>query len=278
MNRSRVIVLVAAVVAAGLAALLVRSLLGGGTEKSKAAPPPPQIAMVDVLVASSDIPAGTPLSPTSARWQAWPKSTINDTLITREIAPDLAAAVKGTVARTPLITGQPLTTLNIVRSDAAGFMAAQLSPGMRAVSIRISAESTAGGFILPNDRVDILQTKQISSKPRVSSTKVILHNVRVLAIGQHDTQGKDQKTVLGGTATLELTPEQANGIQRAETDGSLSLALRPLGDNSTTARVASARARSGDGGVDDGGVAVIRYGIAHAGTDPNQDAVMDEGQ
>lgn len=266
MNRSRVIVLVAAVVAAGLAALLMRSLLGGGTEKSKAAVAP-QIPMMDVLVAASDIPAGTPLQPISARWQPWPKSNVGETLITRQMAPDLTAAIKGTVARTPLLTGQPLTTANIVHSDAAGFMAAQLSPGMRAISIRISAESGAGGFILPNDRVDILQTKQVSSRPRISATKAILRNVRVLAIGTRDTMGKDQKTVLGGTATLELSPDQANAVQRAETDGSISLALRPLGDNNENARVASTHPR---GSVYDGGVAIIRYGIQSGNNNPDQ--------
>lgn len=269
MNRSRVIVLVAAVVAAGVAALLMRSLLGGGTEKSKAATVP-QIQMMDVLVAATDIPAGTQLSPTSARWQAWPKSNVGDTLITRQMAPDLAMAVKGTVARAPLLTGQPLTTTNIIHSDAAGFMAAQLGPGMRAISIKISTESGAGGFILPNDRVDILQTKEISTNPHVSSTKAILHDVRVLAIGQQDTQGKDQKTVLGSTATLELSPEQAAAIQRAEADGSISLALRPLGDNSVAPRVASAHPRGGDGGVYDGEVAVIRYGVSNANANANQ--------
>lgn len=266
MNRSRVIVLVAAVVAAGLAALLMRSLLGGGTETSKAAAVP-QIPMMDVLVAAADIPAGAQLQPTSVRWQSWPKSNVGETLITRQLAPDLAAAVKGTVARTPLLTGQPLTTVNIVHSDAAGFMAAQLSPGMRAISIRISAESGAGGFILPNDRVDILLTKQISSRPRISGTKAILRNVRVLAIGTLATTGKDQKTVLGGTATLELTPDQANAIQRAETDGSISLTLRPLGDNDTEAKVASAHPR---GNVDDGGVSIIRYGIQSGNNNPDQ--------
>jgi pilus assembly protein CpaB len=269
MNRSRVIVLVAAVVAAGLAALLVRSLLGGGTETSKAAIPQPQIAMVDVMVAASDIPAGTALSPESARWQAWPKSNVGDTLITRQMAPDLVAAIKGTVARTPLLAGQPITTTNIVHSDATGFMAAQLSPGMRAVSIRISAESGAGGFILPNDRVDILMTHQISDNPRTFETKAILRDVRVLAIGQKDTPAKDERTVLGGTATLELTPRQADGVQRAAAAGDLTLALRALGDSGTT-KVAATHTHGDDDAVYDGGVAVIRYGIAHANTSPNQ--------
>ncbi len=273
MNRSRVIVLVAAVVAAGLAALLVRSLLGGGTEKSKAAVVP-QIPMVDVMVASGDITAGSPLQPSSARWQAWPKSNVGDTLITRQMAPDLAAAIRGTVARTQLFAGQPLTTTNIVHSDSAGFMAAQLAAGMRAISIRISAESAAGGFILPNDRVDILQTRKISSRPPVSVTKAILRNVRVLAIGTHDTQGKDQKTVMGGTATLELTPEQADEVQRAETDGSISLALRPLGEGmDAQGRMASAHPR---GRVYDGSVSIIRYGVRHAGGNPDRGLAGEE--
>ena len=270
MNRSRVIVLVAAVVAAGLAALLVRSLLGGGTEKSKAAIPPPQIAMVDVMVAANDIPAGTALSPTSARWQAWPKSSIDDTLITRQMAPNIPQAVQGTVARTPLMEGQPLTTTNIVHTDAVGYMSAQLSPGMRAVSIKISTESGAGGFILPNDRVDILMTTQISDNPRTFATHALLKDIRVLAIGQTYDESKDQKTALGGTATLELTPHQADTIQRADAAGSLSLSLRPLGESAENSKqLAAAHAREDDN-VYDGGVAVIRYGIAHANTNPNQ--------
>jgi len=254
-------------VAAGLAALLVRSLLGGGTEKSRAAIPPPQIAMEDVLVASTDIRAGSEVAPTSVRWQAWPKSNVASELITRQMAPSIPAAMKGTVARTNIITGQPITTENVIHSDAAGFMAAQLAPGMRAVSIKISAESGAGGFILPNDRVDILMTQQISSNPRTFATKAILRDVRVLAIGQHDSQSKDDKTVLGSTATLELTPAQSDAVQRAASDGTLSLALRPLGE-SGSANVAQTRTQ--DDGVYDGGVAVIRYGISHAASDSNQ--------
>ncbi len=271
MNRSRVIVLVAAIVAAGLAALLVRSLLGGGTEKSNAAVPVPQIAMVDVMVASNNIGAGTALTPTSARWQAWPKSSLDETLITRQMAPNLTEAIQGTVARTPIFAGQPLTTTNIVHTDAVGFMSAQLSPGMRAVSIKISTESGAGGFILPNDRVDILMTMQISDNPRTFATHALLKDVRVLAIGQTFDGAKDQKTVLGSTATLELTPHQADTIQRADAGGTLSLSLRPLGEGAANAKLlAATHARAEDDDVYDGGVAVIRYGVAHANTNPNQ--------
>lgn len=273
MNRSRVIVLVVAVLAAGLAALLARSLLGGGTEKSKAAIAPPQIASVDVLVASEAIPAGTSLAPTSVRWQEWPKSNLDDTLITREMAPNLTDAVKGTVARASLIAGEPITTTKIVHADSAGFMAAQLSPGMRAISIAITTESGAGGFILPNDRVDILMTRQVSDSPRTFAAHTILRDIRVLAIGQTYTESKDQKVILGRSATLELTPNQSEIVQRAAAGGTLSLILRPLGDNSIqTAQADKSRTQPHEGDEENDGanVSVIRYSISHA--NPASDA------
>jgi pilus assembly protein CpaB len=258
MNRSRVIVLVVAAFAAGIVALLVRSLLGGGTPEVKAAIAPPPVAMEDVLVASTNLQPGMALSPDSAHWQTWPKSAVDSSFITSGATRDIASIVRGTVARAPVIAGEPLTETKFIHGDAAGFMAAQLTPGMRAVSITVSADTSAGGFILPNDRVDVILTLQISDAPRRYGSKTLVSDVRVLAMDQTYTQDRDQKTVLAKTATLELTPDQASLVALSAASGTISLALRPLGDND----VADA---SKTHHVDDGAVTVVRYGIARGG-------------
>ena len=259
MNKQRMIILGVAAVAAIVAAFLVRALLGGGTEKSKAAPEP-RIAMASVLVASDNLQSGQALSPAMVHWQQWPKSAVADTFITQASDPNAQSAVAGTIARAPIVTGEPITTGKIVHSDSAGFMAATLSPGMRAVSIGISTETGAGGFILPNDRVDVIVTNEVSSSPRRYLARTILNYVRVLAVDQTYTKDQDKdQTVLAKTATLELTPAQAETVERARADGTLSLALRPLGDNGANAAMAGNMRQSS------GEVQIIRYGIAGSG-------------
>lgn len=259
MNRSRVVVLGLAAFAAIAAAFLVRGLLGGGTEKSAAAVPPP-MATAQVLVAAQNIPAGTKLTPASVRWQEWPKSAVDSSFIAQQGAPDVSKIVAGAVARAPLVAGEPLSTAKIVHAESAGFMAAQLSDGMRAVSIAISAESGAGGFILPNDRVDVMLTRVISTSPKRVSASTILSDVRVLAVDQTFDPTKSDKTVIGKTATLELSPAEAETVARSSATGTLSLSLRALGDNAAPGAVASASGAPG------GSVSVIRYGISRGGT------------
>lgn len=257
MNRSRVIILGLAGLAAIVAAFLVRGLLGGGTEKSAAAVAQKPVSNTRILVAASDIQAGTKLTPASVRWQAWPQSAVHSSFITASNGADLTKVIRGTVTRARLIAGEPVTTTEIVHGDATGFMAAQLTPGMRAVSIGISAQSGAGGFILPNDRVDVLLTRPVPGGQRQFTSKTILSNVCVLAVGQTFKQSGDEKTVIGKTATLELTPGQAQAIARAQASGILSLSLRPLGDNASD---------QGDMSAVGNGVSVIRYGIVRGDT------------
>jgi pilus assembly protein CpaB len=255
MNRSRVIVLVLAAFAAGIAALLVRGLLGGGTPEVRAAVAPSPTVTLNVLVAQSDIQPGTAITPELVRWQSWPKASVDSSFITETGNPDTAAIVKGTVARAPLIAGEPLTATKIVHADAAGFMSASLMPGMRAVSTAISTDTGAGGFILPNDRVDVVLTQQVSDSPRRFSSNVILSDVRVLAMDQTFGQDKDQKTVLAKTATLELSPDQASLLTRSAAAGTISLTLRALGEG-VNSNVAA------NGGHKDGGqIVVVRYGV-----------------
>lgn len=260
MNRQRVFVLAGAFVAAILVALVVSHLLGGGTEKANAVPPPPKVVMTDILVAASDLTPGTQLTSSDVRWQQWPKASVDAGFITRDANPNVDNVVNGAVVRAPLVAGEPLTTTKIVEhAQGAGLMAAILTPGMRAVSIPITTETGAGGFILPNDRVDVITTQQISENPRRFRAKTVLSNIRVLAVDQ-TYEGKDQKTVLAKTATLELTPEQTELVIRMQAAGSLSLALRALSDanpnSSASANTVASTLHDQQAEPD-----VIRYGI-----------------
>jgi pilus assembly protein CpaB len=165
----------------------------------------------------------------------------------------------------PLVAGQPITESNVVHSESAGFMAASVQPGMRAVSIGISAETGAGGFILPNDRVDVVATDQISANPRRFRSHTILQDVRVLSVDQTAKQEQGQKYVIGKTATLELTPSQALLVARAGATGQLSLALRSLASQNPKSPAAALAAEQDSTGSTE--VSVIRYGIARV--DPN---------
>ena len=259
MNPQRIIVLGFALVAAGGAAFLVRGMLGGGTPtvQAKAAP---TIAMGEVLVASSNLSPGQALSADQVRWEKWPRSTIDPSFIIHEPSVSEEQVVKGTVVRAVILPGQPITQNAIVHGDASGFMAATLSEGMRAVSIAISTDSGAGGFILPNDRVDVILTRKPQSNSSRGFAKTILSNLRVLAVDQTYRQEKDTRTVVGKTATVEVAPEQAEVISAAGMSGQLSLALRPLSETDDANLGGPGHKRRV--AVSDGNVSVIRYGLA----------------
>lgn len=238
MNTQRVLVLGVAALAAGAAALLARGLLGGGTEKVKAAPPSPRIVMAQVLVASNYLQPGVALSPSSVRWQAWPKSIVDPSFIVKTRGEDIAAIVQGTVARSQMVAGEPVTTKKIVHGNTAGLMAGMVQDGMRAVSIGISTETGAGGFILPNDHVDVVVTSEITSNPKRYKSRTILTGVRVLAVDQTYREDSGQKVVIAKTATLELNPVQVEQVERGLAMGTVSLALRPLDDSGVNTQTA----------------------------------------
>ena len=272
MNMPRVLILGLAAVAAGAAAFLARGLLGGGTPQVAAMTPPPSIQMSEVLVASAPLQPGQALNPSLVHWQTWPKSGVDSTFITHDSTPNLEAALTGTVVRAPIVEGEPVTDTKFVHGDAAGFMAATLSPGMRAVSISITTESGAGGFILPNDRVDLMMTELVSDNPRRFRARVVLTNIRVLAMDQTFKQDRDQKVVLAKTATLELTADQARLVVKAQAGGPLSLALRALGDDSKAAPLALNETHNDDGDVTSAsGVTVIRFGVVPNGANGRKD-------
>jgi pilus assembly protein CpaB len=259
MNTQRVLILGVAFVAAVSAALLVRALTGGGTEKAKASLPPPRPTTSEVLVAASNLQPGTALTADSVRWEQWPKSAVDSSFITHDTVADFNSVIRGAVVRAPLVSGEPLTASNIVHADSAGFLAAMVNPGMRAISIGISTETGAGGFILPNDRVDVLVTTQISDSPRRFATRTLLHDIRVLAVDQTYREDKDQKVVLAKTATLELPPHEAEKMEQAQAGGTVSLTLRALGDYGSHEAAGTDTNNDSDATA----LSIIGYGVGH---------------
>ncbi|MGJ4890501.1 Flp pilus assembly protein CpaB [Bradyrhizobium sp. HKCCYLR20261] len=257
MNTARIVVLTIAVGAGGVAAYLA----SGSDRPAEVAAPAPQVPTVDVLVAKADINLGQSIKPENLQWQSWPAATTSSSFIRRNERPEGQNEVTGAIARAPFIAGEPIREQKLVKADGSGFMAAILPAGMRAVSTEISPETGAGGFILPNDRVDVILSKRERNNDQpnagdVISSEIILSNIRVLAIDQAPKEKDGQTTVVGKTVTLELKPEQAETLARARQTGTLSLALRSIADvNVADNRTDETSRRRGDS------VAVIRFGI-----------------
>ena len=262
MNIARVVVLIIALSAGGVAAYLAR----GTEEKSRtAAEPVVQLPTVDILVAKSDIGLGQTVKPEDLQWQTWPAATASATFMRRDTNAEAIKDVTGSIARSPFIQGEPIRDQKLVKADGSGFMAAILPTGMRAVSTEISPETGAGGFILPNDRVDVLLSRRDKNPdrtgPDIINTEIILSNIRVLAIDQAPKEKDGANALVGKTVTLELKPEQTETLQRARQSGILSLALRSIADvNMVEVRTEENPNKRGQT------VNVIRYGVAGQAT------------
>ena len=265
MNIKRISILGVAAIAAGAAAFLARGTLTNQPVVQVEAPAP----MGQILVAAKDVTAGHMLDQTLVRWQAWPDKAMMPTFITNKTEPDLSKVISGAVARMPLAAGQPITEAIIIRAGAAGYLAATVTPGMRAIGVPVSAETSAGGFILPNDRVDVVLTRQLQGEGKSYESITILSDVRVLAVDQTAHQGKDQETVVGKTATLELTEKQAELVTRAKETGTLSLALRSIGDSEGIpvakdfGNVGGGEKPKAPGAAPQPPLIVYRYGVQH---------------
>ena len=232
MNVTRIAILGVALIAAIVAAMLVRGMLGGGTAKSQASVE--AVAQTtDVLVAAKDIVPGHSLEAESVRWEAWPKKSISTGFITKDAQPDISKAIEGMVVRSPLVTGQPISDANVVRAGKSGFLAATIKPGMRGMGVTVTAQTGAGGFILPNDHVDVVLTRDMSggNGPKIFRSFTIVRDVRVLAVDQTAKLEKDEQSIVAKTATIELTQSQSELVALAEQVGVVSLTLRALGDS-----------------------------------------------
>ena len=256
MTPARIVVLAIAVGAGGIAAYLA-----SGSD-APPAPPVAQMQTVDVLVAKSDVGLGQSLKPEDMVWQTWPAAAASSTFIKRSDRPEATTQVTGSIARAPFIAGEPIREAKLVKADGSGFMAAILPTGMRAISTEISPETGAGGFILPNDRVDVLLTKREKNADKtggdIVNSEIVLSNVRVLAIDQAPKEKDGQNAVVGKTVTLELKPEQAETLARSRQSGTLSLALRSIADVNAPEMNTDDQQRSRRGES----VNVVRYGIS----------------
>ena len=240
MKRAQVVVLGIAVLAGGATAYLFAGLdRGPGTPVVVEQ----HLPTVDVLVAKSDIQLGEKLSPSQLEWQTWADNSASKTFIRKSDRPDAISQLSNSIARSPFIAGEPIREQKLVKADGSGFMAAILPSGMRAVSTEISPETGAGGFILPNDRVDVILTKRTKATDGgadIITSGVVLSNIRVLAIDQAPKEKDGQNAVVGRTATLELKPGEASILGKARQGGTLSLALRSIADSKQENVVAEA--------------------------------------
>lgn len=254
MNTARIVVLTIAIGAGGIAAWLA-----SGSDKTDApAAPVAQLPTVDILVAKSDIGLGQTVKAEDLLWQTWPTASAGN-FISRTSRADAFKDITGSIARSPFIAGEPIREQKLVKTEGTGFMAAILPTGFRAVSTEISPETGAGGFILPNDHVDVLLSKREKNPDGKSadliSSEIILTNIRVLAIDQAPKEKDGTNTLVGKTVTLELKPEQAETLGRARQSGTLSLALRSLVDVKQV-EVKTEEIKRNEG------LNVVRYGIA----------------
>ena len=250
MKPTRIVLLVIAVLAAGLAAYLATR--GGGTPRTVQEVVQVEAPKTQVLVAAEQIGVGQRLTPKLLQWQDWPESAVREEYVTVSAIPDAPEQLTGTVARFEIFPGEPIMQSKLVHADQ-GYLSAVLEKGMRAISFPVAAESSAGGFIIPNDRVDIVQT--LSAQAGLQTTTII-ENVKVLAIGARlgergvtagdkDQQNPRSQVFQSGTiATVELTPEQAEIMVTAVRKGGLSLVLRSIKDFEGPAQLVNASADS----------------------------------
>lgn len=272
MKPARIIVIcVAAVAAIGLA-LVVRAMGSPAKEPTAVATAAPVEArpMAKVLVAAKDLQPGRRLDESDMEWKDWPLDQVNPAFITDGSTPIPAAGAPaaededkpkgavaavtraatnlatggakadyvGSVVREPILAGEPIVMRKIVRAGDSGYMAAYLEPGMRAMAIRVTVETAAGGFILPGDRVDVVLTRETNlgnigaaetDRSKFTSATV-MQNIKVLAIDQSTRAGDEEQTVIGATATLEVGPRDAEALALAKSEGELSLILRSYAD------------------------------------------------
>jgi len=262
MSIARFVVLIIALGAGAVAAYLAR----GTEEQSRPAPAPVvQVPTVEVLVAKGDVGLGQVLKPEDLQWQAWPEATAGGALITRAAKADAIKEIAGSIVRTPLYAGEPIREQKLVKANGSGFMAAILPTGMRALSTEISPETGAGGFILPNDRVDVILTRREknpdSKGADLAQSEIILSNIRVLAIDQAPKEKEGSNSLVGRTALLELKPEHAETLARARQNGTLSLALRSITDANAPEGPTEEQVRRKSESVN-----VVRYGVANPTT------------
>ena len=222
---------------------------------------PKSVSMTDeILVMNADVSMGTLIQKNKDfRWQAWPKEAVSTYMIKRSDQPNGDVDTDGSIVRGNFLSGEPVRKDKLIKGSGSGFLSAILPAGMRAMAINIdsSGANAAGGFILPNDRVDILRTFKDDTAGNAFTTETVLTNIRVLAIAQTVQEENGKKTLSGNTATLELDPKQVETITLAQRTGTLSLALRSLVDHNKTVNAPAAE-------PEDNKLTIVRFGVSQS--------------
>jgi pilus assembly protein CpaB len=267
----RIVMFAVAIGSAVTAGLLAKGIIGKKPAQAPAIAVP-KIETMDVLVAAKDIETGEKLAAGSVVWKSWPKNVVQDVMITRDEMPDAEEKLAESRALVPMFEGETILEKKVVNPGEGGFMSAVLPKGMRATSVAISNRSSAGGFILPNDRVDVILTRKITNSETGNTlikSETVINNVRVLAINQVFKQAKEGEDVAlkeTDTATLEMSLEQAEVIARVESEGELSLALRSIAESEGRAieegpRLSEKYQPRGSNKVVNTDTLFVRYGI-----------------
>jgi pilus assembly protein CpaB len=238
MDTRKIVLLVGALLVAAITAFMARSLISGSPAPVAGAAVAAPIDGPEVLVATRALPVGTILDATALKFQPWPKELVQNAYYIK--ADTNLQALQGTVVRSAITAGQPVTQGALVKPGDRGFLAAALGAGMRAVTIPISAQAGVAGFVFPGDRIDLILTQEVpggGDGPALKASETVMRNLRVLATDQRtdNTVGEDGKTQVRGfsNVTIEATPKIAEQIAVAQTLGSLSLSLRSIADNNT---------------------------------------------
>ena len=247
MKYARLLVLGVALGAGVLAARMVMST----PDPVPVAEVPVQSDTVKVLAAARDINLGDKLSLDDLTWTEWPRSALPQGATTKTEEPDAAEVFNGQIAKAPIYEGEPIRKQRLINTDK-GFMASILPKGKRAIAVGVEAETMAGGFILPGDKIDLILVR--GNEGGAVTSETILENVRVLAIDTTTAGEQDEKTLdPKRTATLELSLEQAEIVAQAQQLGTISLALRSAQDSSDDEGEPTRRR---------GGVNFVKYGVS----------------
>jgi pilus assembly protein CpaB len=222
----------------------------------------PKIELDKVLIAKRDLPYGSEIGDADTLWIDWPKQAVPEGVLSGRLAPTAKEDVKSAYVHVPIAKGEPIRMERLSRGESAGAMATMLASGKRAVAVDVTLNNTAGGFILPNDRVDVMRTFRDPDATRelgrdVYATEVVLPNMRVLAMGQTIEKKNNEPVVTGSTATLEVDPQQAETLIIAQKSGQLTLVLRSIRDALPKAGVPEPAQKASK----DDTITIVKYGI-----------------
>jgi pilus assembly protein CpaB len=249
---------------AGVAGLLALVLSGRDPAPVQVVAPATPVAeqnTVEVLVAKSDILMGTVIGDTELSWSKWPQDLAASTMIQKSARPNALEEFKGAIVRQAFFANEPIREEKLIKGNGSGFLSAILPSGKRAIAISIDSRgaTSAGGFILPNDHVDVIVTRRDADASQRANTDIfssmtILANVRVLAIGQNVQEKNGERVVVGETATLELDPAQAEQVTLNQRTGTLALALRSMVDINKPEEKRTSSGRTG--------MTIVRFGVS----------------